>query len=157
MSAVRLRPIADTDREFLFRCYASTRALEMSIVDWSEVQKEQFLRMQFDAQTEHYARHYSGARFQIILVDEQLAGRLYVDCWPTEIRIVDITLLPQFRGQGIGSALLQDLIDESTVSGRPLSIHVEKFNPAQHLYQRLGFQPVGEVGVYDLMQRPVSL
>lgn len=155
MPAVRLRPIIAEDREILYRCYASTRAEEMSYVDWSDEAKEQFLRMQFHAQAEHYDKHYTGAQFQLILVDEEPAGRLYVDRWRDEIRIVEITLLPAYRGQGIGGSLLRDLIAESTSCGKPLSIHVEKFNPAMKWYRRLGFQTVGEVGVYDLMRRPV--
>lgn len=157
MSAnVRLRPIVDADHETLFRCYASTRVEELSVVDWSEADKEQFLRMQFHAQSVHYGKHYPKAEFQLILADDEPAGRLYVDRWPSEIRIVDITLLPRYRGQGIGSRLLQDLIRESIESGKPLSIHVEQFNPAMRLYERLGFEPVGEVGVYKLMKRPVA-
>ncbi len=78
-----------------------------------------------------------------------------MDRWEREIRIVDITLLPPFRRLGIGSSLLQTLIEESVAEGKPLSIHVEKFNPAMRLYERLGFRQIGEVGAYDLMQRPV--
>lgn len=157
MSAnVRLRPVVDADRETLYRCYASTRTEELSIVDWTEAQKEQFLRMQFHAQSVHYDKYYPNATFQLILVDEEPAGRLYVDRWAREIRIVDITLLPPFRGRGVGSALLQALIDESMSTGKPLSIHVEKHNPAMALYLRLGFRAVGEVGVYDLMERPIA-
>lgn len=157
MSAnVRLRPVVETDRETLYRCYASTRAEELSVVDWTEAQKEQFLRMQFHAQSVHYEKYYPNATFQVILVDDEPAGRLYVDRWAKEIRIVDITLLPPFRGRGVGSALLQALIGESTAAGKPLSIHVEKQNPAMALYFRLGFRAVGEVGVYDLMERPVA-
>lgn len=151
---IRLRPIVEADREFLYRCYASTRAEELSVVDWSDDQKEEFLRMQFNAQTVHYEKHYPSAQFQIILVDKHPAGRLYVDRWEREIRIVDITLLPPFRGQGVGSSLLTTLIGESVAAGKPLSIHVEKFNPAMRLYERLGFRQIGEVGAYDLLQRP---
>ena len=155
MPNIQLRPITKDDREFLYRCYASTRTEELSVVPWSDADKDQFLRMQFNAQTDHYDKHYAKAQFQVILVDDVPAGRLYVDRWPQEIRIVDITLLPGFRGRGVGSTLLQTLIEESEAAGKSLSIHVEKNNPAMRLYTRLGFVPVGEVGVYDLMQRPV--
>ena len=154
MPNIQLRPITKDDREFLYRCYASTRTEELSVVPWSDADKDQFLRMQFNAQTDHYDKHYAKAQFQVILVDDVPAGRLYVDRWPQEIRIVDITLLPGFRGRGVGSTLLQTLIEESEGAGKSLSIHVEKNNPAMRLYTRLGFVPVGEVGVYDLMQRP---
>jgi ribosomal protein S18 acetylase RimI-like enzyme len=155
IAGLELRPIQPDDREQLFWIYASSRTEELSVVAWSEADKEAFLRMQFAAQADHYEKHYSQAQFQVILVAGQIAGRLYVDRWPKEIRIVDITLLPAFRGRGIGSELLHGLIVESDATGKCLSIHVEKNNPAMSLYRRLGFETVGEVGVYDLMRRPV--
>ncbi|MBC8114767.1 MAG: GNAT family N-acetyltransferase [Candidatus Saccharimonas sp.] len=154
-SQISFRPIVEGDRETLYRCYASTRTEELSVVPWDDEAKDRFLRMQFHAQSLHYEKHYPRAQFQLILVDEQPAGRLYVDRWEKEIRIVDITLLPPFRGQGIGSSILDSLIEESAAAGKPLSIHVEKNNPAMRLYERLGFRPIGEVGVYDLMERSV--
>src|SRR5262249_14254217 len=80
-------------------------------------------------------------------------GRVYVARWKDEHRIVDIALLPQHRGGGLGTALLSDLIDEATRAGKAGTIHVEKFNPALSLYRRLGFVTAGEQGVYDLMRR----
>lgn len=97
--------------------------------------------------------HYPDAEFQIILSDGEPAGRLYVDRWPEEIRIVDIALLPEYRNGGIGTFLLKRLISESEENGKPLSIHVEKFNPALRLYERLGFSTIADRGVYCLMQR----
>jgi ribosomal protein S18 acetylase RimI-like enzyme len=93
----------------------------------------------------------------VIVADGEPAGRLYVARWEDEIRIVDIALLPEFRGRGVGSALLGELIEESDAAGKPLSIHVEMNNPARPLYDRLGFEEAGEFGVYVLMRRaPVS-
>jgi hypothetical protein len=68
---IRLRPIVEDDREHLHRCYANTRTGELSVVDWSDERKEEFLRMQFHAQSVHYGKHYPTAQFQIILVDER--------------------------------------------------------------------------------------
>jgi ribosomal protein S18 acetylase RimI-like enzyme len=90
----------------------------------------------------------------VILSDDHPAGRLYVARWREEIRIVDIALLSEHRGMGIGTQLLRDLISESEDSGKPLSIHVERFNPALRLYERLGFRAVADKGVYLLMERP---
>lgn len=153
---ISLRPTVPEDDEFLCRLYGSTREAELALVDWDEGQKAAFVRMQFDAQTDHYARYYAEASFLLILVNGERAGRLYVARWPEEIRIVDIALLPAYRGQGIGSTLLQGLLAEGETSGRPVSIHVEKHNPAMRLYQRLGFSPIADKGVYLLMSRPPS-
>lgn len=152
--SVQLRPVTEADAEFLYRCYASTRDEELKVTNWSAADKEAFLRHQFHAQTVHYFKHYKTDRFCVILRNDVPAGRLYVDVWPREIRIVDITVSPEFRGQGIGSRLLNELIAESIREGKDLSIHVEKQNPAMAWYLRMGFQPIGEVGVYDLMSRP---
>ena len=93
----------------------------------------------------------------ILAAGGEPAGRLYVARWEEEIRIVDIALLPDFRGRGIGGELLRELMAEADAAGRPLSIHVEMNNPARPWYERLGFRPEGEFGVYVLMRRaPVS-
>ena len=117
---IRLRPVVDADQELLYRCYASTRTEELSVVPWSDEDKEQFLQMQFRAQSDHYAKHYAKAEFQVIMANEAPAGRLIVDRWEREIRIVDIAILPEFRARGIGTSLLGDLIDDARPSGKSL-------------------------------------
>jgi ribosomal protein S18 acetylase RimI-like enzyme len=148
----RLRPITPGDEEFLARVYASSRADELAVTDWSEQLKADFCRRQFDAQSAYYAANYPGASFQMIERDGWPVGRLYVDRWEKEIRIVDITLLPEFRGTGIGTQLLHDLQNEARSAGKSLTIHVERFNRALALYQRLGFKQVEDKGVYLLMK-----
>ncbi|MDQ5823254.1 MAG: GNAT family N-acetyltransferase [Chloroflexota bacterium] len=149
---ITLRPIEQSDMEFLYRVYASTREAEMAMVDWTDEQKQAFVQMQFAAQHSHYQEYYTGASFLVILADGQPAGRLYVDHWDDQIRIVDITVLPEYRNAGIGTALLKALIDEGARSGKPVTIHVEQYNPALRLYERLGFSRIGERGVYYLME-----
>jgi GNAT superfamily N-acetyltransferase len=153
---VTLRPVEPGDGEFLYRVYASTREEELARTGWDEAQKAAFLRMQFDAQSSYYEEHFRGEEFSVILSDGHPAGRLYVARWQEDIRIVDIALLPAYRGKGIGTRLLNDLISASEESGKPLSIHVERFNPALHLYERLGFRVVADKGVYLLMERQAT-
>ena len=148
---ISLRPITPEDSSFLTSVYASTRAEELAPTGWSDEQKAEFCRRQFDAQTAHYTANYSGASFQIIERDGQPIGRLYLARWEKEIRIVDIALLPEFRGTGIGTKLLRELQDEARAAGKSLTIHVERFNPALKLYQRLGFEQIEDRGVYLLM------
>ena len=64
-----------------------------------------------------------------------------------------MALLPEFRNRGVGTALLRHTIEEGGKLGLPVTIHVEQFNPALRLYQRLGFLPAGENGIYLLMKR----
>jgi GNAT superfamily N-acetyltransferase len=151
--SITFRPITPDDLPFLLRVYGSTREEEMAmVVDWTPEQKEAFVRSQFEAQHGWYQDHYQGARFDVILVDGVPAGRLYVHRRESEIRLVDITLLPEFRGGGTGSVLLRDLLAEGEAAGKRVTIHVEVFNPAMRLYERLGFLPVEERGPYRLME-----
>jgi ribosomal protein S18 acetylase RimI-like enzyme len=149
---VTLRPVEAGDEEFLYGVYASTRTEELAPVPWTEAQKEAFLRMQFRAQSVDYRSNYPDAEFLVILVDGAPAGRLYVHRRDDELRIVDIALLPAHRGAGIGGALLRRLLDEAAAAGKPVRIHVERFNPALRLYERLGFRSTGDDGVYFLME-----
>lgn len=149
---ISLRLALPRDEEFLFSVYASARAEEMKLVDWSEARKQEFLQMQFRAQSKFYRENFLGAEFQVILLDDKAVGRLYVQRNPNEIHVLDISLLPQYRGQGIGSHLLNGILEEGTKSNRPVTIYVERFNPALHLYQRLGFRQVSDQGVYLFMK-----
>lgn len=150
---IALRPITDGDGPFLFRVYASTREAELLPVPWSAAQKEAFLRMQFNAQDAHYRAAYRGAQLSIILRDGAAAGRLYVDRREGELRVVDIALLPEHRGAGIGGALLRELLDEAARAGQAVTIHVERNNPALRLYARLGFRTIdGGDAIYQLME-----
>lgn len=155
-AGVTLRPATDADLPFLSRLYASTREEELAGVDWPQEQKDAFARQQFEAQHAWYREQYAGASFDVVEVDGEPAGRLYVDRWPREVRIVDISLLPQHRGRGVGSALLAALFAEADAAAKPVSVHVERFNPALRLYGRLGFAFREDKGVYLLLERPVG-
>ena len=155
-SPITLRPATAEDVPFLKRVYASTRAEEMAIVPWTSEQKDAFIEMQFRAQDTDYRGNYPDAAYDVILRGTTPAGRLYVHRRESEISILDIALLPEHRGAGIGGALLNDLIAESEAAGKPLVIHVEKYNRAQTLYRRLGFVETDENGVYWRMERPVQ-
>jgi ribosomal protein S18 acetylase RimI-like enzyme len=147
-----LRPITLSDEAFLCRLYASTREDEMALVDWDDAQKKAFLEMQFNAQHTFYMEQFTEAAFDVILLDGEPIGRLYVDRRPDEIRIIDIALLPEHRNRGIGSRYMRALLAEGAAAGLPVRIHVEQYNPAMRLYNRLGFQKIDEHGVYHLME-----
>lgn len=133
--------------------YASTRAAELAGVPWSEDEKAAFVAQQFAAQDRSY-RAYDGISFDVVLVNGEPAGRLFVARWPQEIRVVDVALLPHARGRGVGGQLLAALLDEAADGGRRVSIHVESANPAKRLYARLGFERVStpDGGIYELWE-----
>lgn len=150
----RLRPESDGDLHFLERLYLSVRWPELEPTGWQDEVKVDFLRSQFSLQRLHYRTHYSDAQFAVLEHGDNPAGRIYLYRNPGDFRIVDISLLPEFRGQGAGTALLNAVIERAEGEASSVSIHVEKFNPAQRLYRRLGFIEAGESGPYWLMVRP---
>jgi GNAT superfamily N-acetyltransferase len=83
-------------------------------------------------------------------------GRLYLFEDKHEFLIVDITIAPEARGEGIGAAILEDIASLAAPTGKRVSIHVEKNNPARRLYLRVGFRMVEDQGVYDLMARDAA-
>ena len=150
--AIALRPAQEDDLPFLYRVYASTRQEELALVAWDEAQMDWFLRMQFDLRTRSYAQAYPEADWQVVVCDGQPSGRLIVDRCSHSIRLVDIALLPDYRGAGIGSELLRRLLEEATAAGKPVVLHVARSNPAGALYQRLGFVVSARDDVYLEMQ-----
>jgi ribosomal protein S18 acetylase RimI-like enzyme len=149
---VILRRARQDDLPLLRRVYASTRQEELAAVDWDEAQRAWFLDMQFDLQARAYAQAYPEAEWQVVVCDGQPAGRLITDHTSDPIRLIDITLLPDYRSAGIGSELVHRLLDEAAAAGRPVVLHVVKSNRARALYQRLGFAVTTRDDVYLEMQ-----
>jgi ribosomal protein S18 acetylase RimI-like enzyme len=152
VGSITFRSIQPDDTAFLREVYASTRVDELAITGWSAAEVDAFVRMQFDAQHQHYLTTYSDASFQVILQDGHPIGRLYVARWQAEIRLIDITVLPAHRGGGIGTAIVTGLLAEAQRAGKAVRIHVEQGNPALRLYTRLGFQVIADRGVYRLLE-----
>lgn len=150
---IGLRASQQSDTEFLFAVYAASREDELAPVPWTPEQKRMFLLQQFQAQDAYYRQQFDTARFDVIEEDEQPIGRLYVERKPDEIHIIDIALLPAHRNKGIGGRLLNDILNEASVARQRVCIFVEKNNPAQRLYDRLGFIKKDDVGVYWLMEK----
>ena len=151
-SSVILRPAGPEDTPFLLQLYGSVRAGELAATDWTDSQKTRFVEMQFAAQSQYYREHYPDTSFDVIVLDGQPVGRLYVARWSNEIRIVDIALLPACCNRGLGTTLVRALQAEAAASRKPLRIHVERFNPALRLYQRLGFRQIEDKGVYLFLE-----
>lgn len=157
----RLRQALPEDEAWQFAIYASTRAAELARTGWPPAQCEAFARQQHHAQQQHYARHFPGSVCHLILVDadagETVAGRLWLDERDDRLHILDIALLPAWRGRGLGTRCLLDLAERAEASQRALGIQVEIHNPARRLYERLGFIADGQSqGLYQAMLRPAG-
>lgn len=150
---ITLRPVTSEDFGFQLSLYGNTRKEELDQVEWAPGQREAFLEMQFNAQTAHYREHFPRASWQIIQCDGLDIGRLLLNRDEKEILIVDIALISEYRNQGIGTALLTDLLVEADADGKPVVLRVEFFNPVSRLYERMGFHPTREMGIYREMVR----
>lgn len=151
---ITFRPYTAADLPFIQTVYATSREAEMAIVPWTDVEKTHFLEMQCLAQLHHYETHYQKAEHLIILKEGQPIGRLYIHRTPADIRLMDITLLPAYRRQGIGGQIIGDLLQESDQTNCPVTLHVEIINPdTLRLYQRLGFTAVTQQGLHIFMER----
>ena len=148
---LELKPVVEEDINFLRKLYGSIREEELKLTDWNADQKAAFIEQQFTAQHRYYTENYTGAQFDVILIQGIPAGRLYLVEWEQKIRIIDIAFLQEFRGHGWGSHILQSLLDKGRTDQKKIGIHVENYNPAMRLYLRLGFVPTEDKGVYQYM------
>ena len=149
---VRIRPARPDDEAFLFEVYSSTRRDELEPWGWDEAQLDSFLKLQFRAQQAHFKNQFPGADHCIIESGDQLIGRMVVVRMEHEIRLADITLLPEHRNAGIGASLINDLLAEGIRTAKPVRLHVTKTNRALQLYRRLGFSRIGDTGTHFLME-----
>jgi ribosomal protein S18 acetylase RimI-like enzyme len=148
-----LRAETETDIPFLRRLYISTRWQELApIIDWTEAQKIAFLESQFGFQRHHYRTYYPASEFAVIEQSGTSVGRIYIDRQQGTLLVIDVALLPEWRNRGIGAALMQAVCAEAAAAGKSVSVTVEKFNPAQRLYRRLGFRETADEGVYWSME-----
>lgn len=136
----RWRALHQDDLPWLAALYASTREEELRQVPWPETGKQQFLMQQFIAQHRHYLASYADAHYLALLWDGQPVGRFYIDEDGADDLIVDISLMPAWRGRGIGAAVIRCQQQASAARGRALALHVMQHNHAAlRLYERLGF------------------
>ncbi|MBZ5491802.1 MAG: GNAT family N-acetyltransferase [Acidobacteriia bacterium] len=149
---ITLRAVQESDNEFLLKVYGSTREQELAQVPWTVEQKQQFVRMQYEAQKNHYAAQHPHATHEVICLEGTDAGRLYLDRSGEKFHILDITLLPEYRNRGAGSFLLGQIMAEAKEARKPMSIYVETFNPSLRLFQRLGFTVIQQEGFHLLLQ-----
>lgn len=148
-----LRAATRADLDWLCALYASTRAEEMSRVPWPEAMKRAFVANQFALQHRHYMAHYGDADFLIAEGRDGPVGRYYLRRRAPEHVIVDISLLPEVRGQGLGRALIEASQAEARALGRGIHLHVQHANPgARRLYERLRFVPAEDIGTHLKMR-----
>ena len=164
---IHLRPVCESDADVIARIYASSRDEEMQLVDWPLAQKTAFLEQQSALQRNHYLKHYPAAQYYLIEREDQVLARIYWQ-WQglsqaapfsapgsrPELRLMELTVLTAFRGQGIASTLVRALQHEAAIQGACMTLHVQIGSPAQAIYAHLGFLEVStshSQGLYQLM------
>jgi ribosomal protein S18 acetylase RimI-like enzyme len=151
LATVAIRPVTPQDETFLFDLYASTRQEELDAWGWDPVQRQAFLQLQFRAQRLSYQTQFPDAQHSVIEQAQGAIGAILINRTPEQICLVSIALLPQYRHQGLGTWLLQNLMVEATQTDRPITLHVAWGNPAMRLYQRLGFRQIQNTETYVQM------
>lgn len=149
---VMLRAATPDDEPFLYELYQHAHSQELPIEHVDPNQRELLWRLQYLAQQQTYIAQFPKAEDKIVLLDNRPAGRLLVERTESEIRGVDIALLPEYRSTGVGTLLIQDLIAEAKKTGKPFRIQVTKTNRAIFLYERLGLYKTGERGMHYSME-----
>jgi len=152
MPSITFRNETLEDEAFLRRLYASTREDEMALTNWTPAQQSVFINLQFDLQRQHYRSAYPNADFLLVSNLNRPIGRFYIDCDAEAYQLIDISLLPDSRGQGIGGLLLKSLLEQAGAQAKPVRLQVACCNRAMYLYTRFGFAPTGGNGVYRQME-----
>lgn len=139
-----LRPATPADESFLFELYARVHEPEVAAWGWPAAQRQAFLRTQWLAQQRHYEAYYPAEGHCLLELEGRSIGRMWVVRSEHEVHLVDMALLPEYQGRGLGTALLRALQHEASTQGKPLRLRVTRSNRALRLYTRLGFAPAGE-------------
>ncbi len=145
-----LRTATLDDVSFLRELYGLLRLDEVNAISWPDTAKQAFLDSQFSLQHHHFVTHYPSTDFFVIESEGTSVGRFYLMRERPYFLIVDVALLPPWRGRGLGTLLLEGakrLAMESGAMG--IDLHVDERNAAaRQLYTRLGFTQTQQEGPY---------
>lgn len=145
---IERRPATEGDRELLFELFRSALAPEDTFQALPESKRGPLLRAKFDTREQRYRKNYPLADFDVLTVDGKPAGKLYIDRGDDEFVLIDISLLPEFRNRGIGTAVIGRLVEEAGRLVLPVRTRVRHHSPAWRLWRRLGFERVGDDGTH---------
>jgi ribosomal protein S18 acetylase RimI-like enzyme len=145
------RPATTLDDDFLLALYASTRD-DLDVLGWADEQRSAFCAAQCAVRRDAYRSAYPAGRDEIVEVNGVAVGRLLVDTTGDTVSVVDVALVPDARGQGIGSRLLGEVLEGARAEDRRVALYVLGSNPALRLYERLGFEVLGAQGLHLEME-----
>ena len=149
--SITLRPVEETDQDFLIELYKSSRGDDLRGLGWSEDRISEFLELQYEAQG-NLQDDNQQASDQVVLVNGKRIGRLSIETRADEIRCIDLALLPDYRNQGVGTLLIQRLQQQAWSASIRLHVQVIRFNRAVNFLERLGFRRTSETGTHFQME-----
>jgi ribosomal protein S18 acetylase RimI-like enzyme len=139
---IELRPTTIEDMDFLFDLH---KAAMGDYVDqtwgWDD-----------DWQREHFLNKFKPGMEQVILLEGETIGVISVERRQDEVFLGKISIHPRYQKSGIGTQLIQAVLDDAQDEGLPVGLRVLKVNPARGLYERLGFEIVGESETHFMMK-----
>ena len=148
------RPAAAADEPFLRKLYGTARP---ELADWDDEARATFVEVQLRAQRLEWDARFPGSTDEVLLLDGNPVGRVWIAWSPKECRLLDLSLLPEHRRSGIGSEVVGEVLAEADRRGVPARLTVERTNgPSLAFCARLGFRAVTEDPVYVVLERPVS-
>lgn len=143
MEPVIFQRASASDEPALFDVFCRVRTRDLEADSWDEQVRAATLRLQFDAQRRGYLQEWPAAETRLVLAGGTIAGWVVVDLSGPTLHLLDIAVVPELRGQGIGARIMRALQDEASRAGRPLILTVVRTNlAAVRLYSRLAFQVV---------------
>jgi ribosomal protein S18 acetylase RimI-like enzyme len=143
---ISLRPATQSDRDFCYR--VKKEAISCYVAEfwgWDE-----------EFQREFHRRDFEKVRPDVVVYGDTDIGTFEVMQHDDHVHLGEFYLLPSFQRQGIGTALLQQALEEATAQGLAVRLEVLKNNPVPSLYRRHGFIISGQREHHFLMERAPS-
>lgn len=148
-----LRPAVDADADFLETVYIESRRNEFDGYGLEDPQLYSLLKSQYEIEERSYRAHFPGVEFFVIIYGKKPVGRFIADLSGTDIVLIEMHILPEFRSLGVGSFVINKYLSEAEKTGKIVSLHVLQTNHrAIKLYERLGFTILINDGMHIAMQ-----
>jgi len=129
-----LRPATESDREFLYALHCRTMR---DVIEQTWGWDDDWQRRDFD-------RRFSTYVVSVIEVDGHAVGGLLLDSKSETLDIVELQVLPEHQSNGIGTSVVQRVVQDGVRRGLAVTLSVVPANArAKQLYERLGFQVTG--------------
>jgi len=145
---ISMCPVEANHSEFLFKVFTQSRP-DLAFIDAvNEEAKTSILYQQFKIEEQQFIEMCPKAEFNIVMLNNQPIGRLYIYYGENTDRILQIGLIEKYRAMGIGKKIVTMIIEAALRKGKTVSLQVAWFNQrAYNFYEKLGFKVVENKGV----------